>query len=570
MRQQLVLILLVLISLGACGDPPREPLRALVLESPGGGLSHFLQSAGFSVQAISSADSLVLNDVSLLAVGSFASAEPGYAAYILRHRERINRFVRQGGVLVQMSQDPAHEPFFEVLSGDHRAGRQTGSGMQSFVRDPRHPLVHKLPRSSHGGMESIELPMLDGQKPSRHPLAIIPGSRQVLMADRRGQSTALYEAQLDSGRIVLSSFWFDRSIDATGKPLGDPVLANAAQQFYRNLHDYVGRLQEHRLPAVPPFEFMPTPDPLPFVPGSWTLVVLPDTQGYSRSYPEIFRAQTEWIAAHVQEHDIRYVVHLGDLTNNNVPEQWQVAKDAMSVLDGVVGYALCTGNHDLGPGGHSGDRSTLFDSYFPLARFEQQGRVLTSLESATNAVHGFEAGGDSWIILTLEWGPRDATLTWANQKLTEYADSRAIVVTHAYLNDGDVRQQRGQVALEEGNPHSYDTAKLSGGSNDGEEIWEKLISRHTNVEFVLSGHVLGDGFGRLSSEHPNGHIVHQLLSNYQHYENDGNGYLRLMEFLPDGRTVQVRTYSPYADRYHTDWENQFLLELNSTSKPVQR
>jgi hypothetical protein len=561
--------------LSACGQSQREPLRAVVLEvgaKPGApaGLSHLLQSAEFQVESIAPQDSLKLQGVALLALGSFVSAEPGYAEFIHRHRDAIRRFVRDGGVLLQMSQSPEHESYFDVLSGDHRAGRQPGTWMQSFVRDQDHPLVHDLPRSNHGGMQSIELPMFDGHKPSRHPLAIIPGSRQILMADRRGQSTTLFEAQVDSGRIVLTSFWFDRSVGAHGEALGAPALADAARTFFHNLHGYVERLRAHRLPAVRKFEFAPTPEPLPFVPGSWTLVVLPDTQGYSRSRPEIFEAQTRWIAASVRERNIRYVVHLGDLTNNNEPQQWQAAKVAMSTLDGVVGYALCTGNHDLGPGGHSGNRDTLFDTYFPLAQFELQGNVLTSLGSSTNAIHGFEAGGESWIILSLEWGPRDATLVWADKKLDEFAASRVIVVTHAYMNDGDIRLRRESTMAEEGNPHDYDTAKLPGGTNDGEEIWQKLISKHPNIDFVLSGHVLGDGFARLSSQHANGHVVHQILSNYQHYENDGNGYLRLMEFLPDGKTVQIKSYSPYTDQYFTDWENQFVLELSERAPSARR
>mgnify|MGYP000865423354 CR=1 FL=1 len=36
----------------------------------------------------------------------------------------------------------------------------------------------------------------------------------------------------------------------------------------------------------------------PISPGSWTMIILPDTQYYAESFPHIFHAQTEWIAAH--------------------------------------------------------------------------------------------------------------------------------------------------------------------------------------------------------------------------------------------------------------------------------
>jgi hypothetical protein len=46
-----------------------------------------------------------------------------------------------------------------------------------------------------------------------------------------------------------------------------------------------------------------------------------------------------------------------------------------------------------------------------------------------------------------------------------------------------------------------------------------------------------------------GHDVHQMMFNCQALGggmsgNGGDGWLRLLEFLPDGHTVQVRTYSP--------------------------
>ena len=43
------------------------------------------------------------------------------------------------------------------------------------------------------------------------------------------------------------------------------------------------------------------------------IVVLPDTQIYSESYPEIFYSQTDWIVDNVVAEDIAFVTHLGDV-----------------------------------------------------------------------------------------------------------------------------------------------------------------------------------------------------------------------------------------------------------------
>ena len=92
----------------------------------------------------------------------------------------------------------------------------------------------------------------------------------------------------------------------------------------------------------------------PISPGSWTLAILPDTQIYAQSYPQHFTAQTQWIKDHVASHNIKYVLHEGDITNNNVTAQWNNALASMNVLNGVLPYAMAPGNHDYGPNGNVG------------------------------------------------------------------------------------------------------------------------------------------------------------------------------------------------------------------------
>ncbi|MGB5141889.1 MAG: hypothetical protein WBO22_00065, partial [Shewanella indica] len=44
---------------------------------------------------------------------------------------------------------------------------------------------------------------------------------------------------------------------------------------------------------------------------SYTLVVMPDTQKYSRYNPERYNAQTQWIADNYQQQNIVFTAHLG-------------------------------------------------------------------------------------------------------------------------------------------------------------------------------------------------------------------------------------------------------------------
>lgn len=300
--------------------------------------------------------------------------------------------------------------------------------------------------------------------------------------------------------------------------------------------------------------------PDPAIEHAWTLVALPDSQSVVSSYPEILYAQTAWIAAEARELDIEYVVHEGDITNDSADKQWDTADHAFRLLDHKVPYALAVGNHDYPGSGEVDSRDTSkFDEHFPPSRIREQPGLWDTFESDTvaNAAYAFQAGGRPWIILTLEFGPRDAVLDWAGEILDSMPGVSAIVVTHAYLFTDGTRFDHVHGDDQDHNPHDYDDGQLD-GPNDGEEMWEKLIARHPAIRLVLCGHMHAEA--RLSSRRSDGSIVHQLLADYQTEELGGAGYMRLLSFADDGR-VTVRTYSPFLDLYRTDERSQFVLDF---------
>ena len=104
-------------------------------------------------------------------------------------------------------------------------------------------------------------------------------------------------------------------------------------------------------------------DALPIDPGSWTLVVMPDTQHYSETaaYLPHFKAQTQWIVDHEESHNIKYVLHEGDVVNvPTATQQWVNARAALDTLNGNVPYAIAPGNHDYGTAGTANNRQSLF------------------------------------------------------------------------------------------------------------------------------------------------------------------------------------------------------------------
>jgi 3',5'-cyclic AMP phosphodiesterase CpdA len=289
--------------------------------------------------------------------------------------------------------------------------------------------------------------------------------------------------------------------------------------------------------------------------------VLPDTQVYALRYPGVFDSQTAWIARNADVLDIRYAFHLGDIVNNNTDLEWERAASSMALLDDVVPYAMVPGNHDYGPSGDASTRETglnRFFSYEDAARRAGFGGAYAPGE-LDNTYHLFTAGGHDWIAVALEWGPRDEVIAWADEVMQQHPERLGIFITHAYLNNNDRRYDHTDLEHpQDFNPHEYRTP---GGVNDGEELWNKLVRRHRFV-LTLNGHVLGDGTGYLASTTDRGNVVHQMLANYQMRELGGEGYLRLLELLPDGRTLVVRSYSPLLDQYLMGPDQQMTVVLD--------
>ena len=314
-------------------------------------------------------------------------------------------------------------------------------------------------------------------------------------------------------------------------------------------------------------------DPLPYVPGSWTLVVVPDTQRYTDAATdpklEIFKRITRWIAENRQARNVKMVLHEGDITASNRRSHWQVASDAMTILEKAgVDYSLAPGNHDHDqndPHHHSPNRDTLLNDFFPVSRYQQMRTFGGTHEPGRTEsnYHLFSAGGRHYITVALEWGPRDEAVTWADKVLSQHADRTALLMTHAYTySDGTRYDWAAKGLAQDYNPHhpSYGFSVPNDGTadvNDGEQLWQKLVSKHKHVRIVFSGHVRWAG-ARQTAVGNEGQRVHEMVAAYH---DPPQGWIRLVEFLPDGRTVQVRTYSPHLDQYLTDDAQQFVLRL---------
>ncbi|GLK86115.1 Ig-like domain-containing protein [Ancylobacter defluvii] len=304
--------------------------------------------------------------------------------------------------------------------------------------------------------------------------------------------------------------------------------------------------------------------------NAYTIAVLPDTQDYvfPGAGQQIFNGMTQWLADNAEMLNLRFVTSVGDVTSGNTASEWAIAKEAFEKLNGVVPYAMLPGNHDQGGG--ASNYTSLQSQYFGVEYMQEHstlGGVYDQEAGETkNAWYTFEgADGTKWINLSLEFGARDDVLRWAGEVLDAHSDYRAIVTTHHYTNMGTRADNYSGPLFGEGTGKDYGVGNSAENANDGEDMWQDLIYSHTNVSFVFSGHVFGDGAETIVSYNEAGEPVYQMFVNYQNGVsleatgngdateggNGGNGAIRLITIDPDNGKVYTETYLSAKDEYVT-------------------
>ena len=288
--------------------------------------------------------------------------------------------------------------------------------------------------------------------------------------------------------------------------------------------------------------------------------MLPDTQYYSEGHPEVYAQQTQWIVDQRRPLHIEAVLHVGDLVEVfDDPAQWVAASTAMRALDNLLPYVLVPGNHDT-----NANRQTPINTYFGPGSMPWITGTMAAGQIENNYAL-IDIGAQTWLVVGLEFGPRDAVVAWADTVLKAHPNNPAILLTHAYLFADGTRYDV-NVVDDQGNrqafiPQVYGYT-ASQGINDGEMLWQKLVLPNRNVRMVFCGH--DSAAARLTSSRPDGSLVHQMLSDYQWYGGDyfGYGYLRILRLDYVRRTITVDTYSPYLQQYLTDDANRFSLAWN--------
>jgi len=294
----------------------------------------------------------------------------------------------------------------------------------------------------------------------------------------------------------------------------------------------------------------------------FTIVLLPDTQYYSRYEPTWYTAQTQWIRDNVESENIKFVIHMGDLVDQyGSVTQWQNASNAQAILEGPtpIPHSVMPGNHDFtGSGAPDYTRNTtMYNTYFPRSRYSGQSWFGGTYDSTNdNHYSFFSAGGMDFMVLCLEPVPRQTVVNWANAVVQTHPNHRVILATHMYLDPEGVRQTE--------NAYSY----FSGLS--AQDLYEQLVYPNPNIFLVTCGHICYEAL--IPSKNAAGNQVYELLSDYQRKFSDtgdsyGAGWLRTLRFSPDENRITVGSYSPTKDAYDRFYSFALEYDMGGTIAP---
>lgn len=264
------------------------------------------------------------------------------------------------------------------------------------------------------------------------------------------------------------------------------------------------------------------------------IVVFGDIQYYIQGYSiYYYNLSLEWIKEQLLYNDICAVLEVGDITQNNTDNQWNVFREATLSLANDLPFFVCTGNHDYEwkEEAKIHDRnSTLINQYAHFSKSDNSILYYYERNSLENYVAQIRVGKDYLYLLALEFGPRKQVLNWAVDIVKHHKDKRFLLMTHEWLSATGERMSSGTHAELQFDGYSpYSTP---------EEIWNILVKNNDNIIAVLCGHEKYFSC-MLLSENDYGREVPQIMFNLQFLPNGGDGIIQIWKICDNDYSFDI-------------------------------
>ena len=280
---------------------------------------------------------------------------------------------------------------------------------------------------------------------------------------------------------------------------------------------------------------------------AYSMAIIGDQQIVSISYSDKLHYIYDWILANKDAKKIKYVMALGDITNErDNASEWTLVAEQFNRLSGILPMAICRGNHDysepfntyLNFGGYTSDIAGMYN-----------GKMDNHYKTA-------KIGNTDYLFMVLDYGPDDAALAWAGEVTAAHPDHKVIVVTHSYMaNDGTTTDKNDPVA-----------PTTNYGYNDGDDMWEKYVRKYENIVLVLSGHIDSDQIRATKAVGDHGNVVTQMLINPQGIDvYTPSGMVAMFYFNEEGNVITTEYYSTIRNQYYNVEKTRYTMYVGERS-----
>lgn len=300
----------------------------------------------------------------------------------------------------------------------------------------------------------------------------------------------------------------------------------------------------------------------------YSFVAIPDMQAMTYWKPYNFMQQSEWIVDNADKLKIKFAMYLGDMTESRYerePEksedEWKIAEQCMTVLDGKVPYSFVLGNHDYDNWTATSRSTTMFGKYFPYSKYSTLDTFGGAFQAGdmANTYRFFKCGKVEYLVFALEFGPRTTVLNWANRIIDEHPNSRVIVTSHSFV---------GPNGSFVGNGDKFAPGITYDSCNNGQQTWERLLKRHDNVFMSFSGHICTDDVVMRSDIGDNGNTVRSVLIDAQgSMMTSAMNTLLVVQVNERTKTMHFCYYSPEFDMCYNE-QSQYAFSFADPNNPT--
>lgn len=303
----------------------------------------------------------------------------------------------------------------------------------------------------------------------------------------------------------------------------------------------------------------------------YTIMCIPDIQITTRYNPSKLAKEFDWIVDNQNKKNIQYISFVGDLTDtcdvNSVEHtQWNTVVSNFKKLDeNNISYGFVPGNHDYDDGVGRSRPATLMNKYLPYEKYANKDYFGGAYFKGdiVNYYNIKKINGVDYLFLNLEFGPRDGVLKWANRVCEAYPNHRVIITTHSYIEpNGEIAQHY--------SPYAASKYGIGSGnsSNDGQDMYDKLVKLQPNIFMVFSGHNSSDDIIYRQDKGINGNTVHSFLIDAQgSFYSQACDVLAMFKINEARKEAYVYWYSPYEGKY-LNRQNQFTVSFADEKNPA--